>query len=126
MQHEILQKHKSAPLRVEVIWLPTLVGDSRQFIDQRVLSDPRVTYYWDPKRTVGDWFSREVTQQPGTTWDAFFLYSAQARWDSTPGPLVVSGSTIIGAKDDLLKGFNQLGASTASAARLDRLLPARS
>jgi hypothetical protein len=126
VQHEILQKHRSAPLRVEVIWLPMLAGDSRKLIDQRVLSDPRVTYYWDPKRTVGDWFSREVTHAPGTTWDAFFLYGVQARWDSTPEPLVASGSTIIGTRDDLLKGLNQLWASATSAARLDRLLSARS
>jgi hypothetical protein len=126
VQHEILQKHRSAPLRVEVIWLPMLAGDSRQLIDQRVLSDPRVTYYWDSNRIVGDWFSHEVTQAPGTTWDAFFLYGAQARWESTPRPLVASGSTIIGAKDDLLKGVNQLWASATLAAMLDRLLSARS
>lgn len=106
MQQEILEKHRSARLNVEVIWLPTLPGDAKQFIDQRVLSDPRVTYYWDPNRIVADWFSQHITQRPGPTWDAFFLYGAQARWDSAPGPLVASGSTIIGTKDDLLAGFN--------------------
>jgi hypothetical protein len=106
VQQEILQKHRSASLKVEVVWLPTLPGDTKALIDQRVLSDPRVTYYWDPNRVVGDWFSQHVTQQPGPAWDAFFLYGAQARWDSTPGPPIASGGTIIGAKDDLMAGFD--------------------
>lgn len=115
-----MKKHPSAPLRVEVVWLPMLVGDSQALIDRRVLSDPRVTYYWDPQRVVGRWFSGNVTQQPGITWDAFFLYGAQAHWDSTPGPLVQSGSSIIGNTNDLLSGFNQVEASTATAGAANR------
>lgn len=91
---------------MDVVWLPMLPGDAKALIDQRVLSDPRVTYYWDPNRIVGDWFSQQVTHQPGPTWDAFFLYGAQARWDSTPGPLVASGSSIIGSRADLVAGLN--------------------
>lgn len=90
------------------MWLPTLPGDTKALIDQRVLSDPRVTYYWDPNRIVGDWFSQRVTHQPGTTWDAFFLYGAEARWDSTLGAPVASGSSIIGSTADLLAGFNAI------------------
>ena len=92
-----------------------LVGDSRQLIDQRVLSDPRVSYYWDPNRVVGQWFAREIEHQPGTTWDAFFLYGAQAHWDSTPGPPVASGSTIIGSTNDLLNGFDSVETSASAA-----------
>ena len=106
MQQEILQKHRSAPLKIEVVWLPMLPGDAKALIDQRVLSDPRVSYYWDPNRIVGNWFSQHITHEPGATWDAFFLYGEQARWDSTPGPPVASGSTIIGSKDDLLAGLD--------------------
>lgn len=111
-----MKKHPSVPLRVEVVWLPMLTGDSEQLIDRRVLSDPRVSYYWDPHRIVGQWFSSHVTQQPGITWDAFFLYGAQAGWDSTPGPLVASGSSIIGNTGQLRAGFNQIQPSSSTAA----------
>jgi hypothetical protein len=112
VQQQLLAKHPRAPLKVDVVWLPMLPGDSRQLIDQRVLSDPRVTYFWDPNRIVGNWYSRAVTQQPGTTWDAFFLYDARARWDSTPASPVASGSTIIGNTDQLLSGFNRVETPT--------------
>ncbi len=102
-----------------------LAGDSRQLIDQRVLSDPRVSYYWDSKAVVGKWFATHVTHQPGTSWDAFYLYGPQAHWDSEPDPLVASGSSIIGAKDDLLSGFNRLQA-TPAAVRVEKTRSDRS
>ena len=120
MQQELLQKHKTAALRVYVVWLPMLVGDSRTLIDQRVLSDSRVTYFWDPHRVVGQWFSSQVTHEPGITWDAFFLYGAQAHWDATPGPPVASGSTIIGNNGELLSGFDQVEGLGGAEAKLDR------
>jgi len=111
---EILEKNRSARLKVFVVWLPMLPGDSRQMIDQRVLADPRVTYYWDPKARMGEWFSSHVTHQPGTTWDAFFMYGQQARWNSVPGPLVGSGSSVMGSSGDLLAAFERVRAASSS------------
>jgi hypothetical protein len=111
VQSEILSQNRNAPLQVYVDWMPMLPGDSRPLIDQRVLSDPRVTYFWDPNRLVGDWFSRHVWDSEGTTWDAFFLYGRDARWDSTPGPLAASGGSVIGARDDLRAGFYKVEAA---------------
>ena len=111
MQSEILEKHRSARLEVDVVWLPMLAGDSEQLIDRRVLSDPRVTYYWDPGRTVGAWFSGHVTHKPGITWDAYFLYGPQATWGSAPAPLVSRGSSVIGTQGRLLSDFDRLEAA---------------
>jgi hypothetical protein len=111
VQNELLGKHPSAGLVVDVVWLPMLPGDSAQLIDRRVLSDPRVTYYWDPGRTVGAWFSRNVTHKPGITWDAYFLYGPQATWGSVPAPLVSRGSSVIGTQDRLLSDFDRLEAA---------------
>lgn len=86
-----------------------LPGDSRQFLDTKVLSDPRATNYWDQQKLVGNWYSQNVTHRRGTTWDAFFLYGPQARWTDMPGPQVAAGGPVIGARDKLLTGLQQLG-----------------
>ena len=112
MQSQILGKNPSATLSVLVVWLPMLNGDSQQMIDQQVLADHRVTYFWDPGRVMGRWFSDHVTGDPGPTWDAFFLYGPQARWGTVPGPLIGSGSTVIGSRDELLAAFNRAEAAT--------------
>jgi hypothetical protein len=88
-------------LRVFAIWFDMLRGDSRQFLDTRVLSDPRVTYYWDEGRIAGRWYSDHVTHSSGITWDVYFLYGPEARWDLVPGPLVSSAGPVIGSTDEL-------------------------
>jgi hypothetical protein len=112
VQSEILEKNRSARLGVDVVWLPMLPGDSEQLIDRRVLSDPRVTYYWDPGRTVGAWFSGHVTHKQGITWDAYFLYGPQATWGSVPAPLVSRGSSVVGTHDRLLADLRHIEAAS--------------
>jgi hypothetical protein len=78
-------------------------GDSRRLLDTRVLSDPRVTYFWDQEKVVGRWFSAHVTNRRHITWDAYFLYGPEARWDQEPGPLMSrsSASSVIAAASQL-------------------------
>jgi hypothetical protein len=78
-------------------------GDSRRLLDTRVLSDPRVTYFWDQEKLVGRWFSQHVTSRKGMTWDAYFLYGPEARWDRELGPLVSrsSASSVIADSSQL-------------------------
>ena len=102
MHDEILDRYPSARLKVLAVWFDMLPGDSRQFLDTRVLADPRVTYYWDEGRITGRWFSDHVTGGKGVTWDAYFLYGPDARWDQQPGPLVsASNGAVIGSTDQL-------------------------
>jgi hypothetical protein len=103
---EILQKYPSARLKVLSVWFNMLTGDSRQFLDTRVLSDPRVTYYWDQDKVTGRWFSDHVTGRAKVTWDAYFLYGPAARWDQGPGPLVSSSNgDVIGSTDELMSAI---------------------
>jgi hypothetical protein len=42
------------------------------------MTDPRVRHFWDQQKVVGNWFSANVTRNPGTTWDFYALYGADA------------------------------------------------
>ncbi len=104
MHDDILQRYPAARLKVYAVWFDMLTGDSRVFLDTRVLSDPRVTYYWDEGRVTGHWFSDHVNGSKGAiTWDAYFLYGPEATWDQEPGPLLsASDSAVIGSTDQLM------------------------
>ncbi len=82
-----------------------LFGDSRSAWPATVLPDSRVTHLWDEKKVVGRWFSERVPGHPGVVWDAYFLYSGQARWEGTPSPLVSSGSTVISRRSELQRNL---------------------
>jgi len=105
----VLEANPSSPLKVYVVWFNMLPGDDRARLDTKVLADPRVTNYWDDQKIVGNWYSQQVTHRRGTTWDAFFLYGPQARWTNAPGPEVSSGGSVIGSRDKLAAGLDQLG-----------------
>lgn len=105
MHDEILDKYPSARLKVLAVWFNMLPGDSRQFLDTRVLGDPRVTYYWDQEKVTGRWFSDHVTGRSGITWDMYFLYGPDARWDELPGPLVSSEGDVISSTDQLMSAI---------------------
>src|SRR5688500_10806684 len=45
---EILEKYPKAELRVYVLWMRVLPGDSREGLDASVLADDRVRQFWDP------------------------------------------------------------------------------
>lgn len=109
MRKNILERYPSSPVRVYVAWFDVLVGDSRALVDRRVLNDPRVTNFYDPKRLVGPWFADHSNGSGGIAWDAYFLYSPDATWASEPGPLLSSGGTVIGSSGDLAAAFRNIG-----------------
>jgi len=111
VRSNILDTYRSSPVRVYVVWFDMLVGDSRDLVDRRVLNDPRVTNYYDPKRMVGSWFSDHGGGgggKGGIVWDAYFLYGPAAQWASELGPLLSSGGTVIGSSADLAAAFRNL------------------
>jgi hypothetical protein len=95
-------------VRVYAVWFDMLVGDSRDFVDRRVLNDPRVTNYYDPKKVVGSWFAEQDSGGGGIVWDAYFLYGPDAMWSTGLGPLLSSGGPVIGASADLAAAFRNL------------------
>jgi hypothetical protein len=109
VRSDILQKYPTSSVRVYVVWFDMLAGDSRQLVDTQVLNDPRVTNFYDPKRTIGSWYSQHVDREHGIVWDAYYLYGPDASWAAEPGPLLSSGRTVIGSSADLAAAFRTLG-----------------
>lgn len=81
--------------------MPLVQGDARAKWDPELLSDPRVSYFWDEGRVSGVWFSEQISGQQPLSWDSYFLYGPGAVWDDVPGPLVSTGYTIIEKAEQL-------------------------
>lgn len=103
MQQEILEKHPQANLKVYTVWFSMLAGDSRSRWRSGAMPDPRVTHFWDEERIASQWFAEHVEGAQGLTWDIYFLYGPEATWDAngTPQPLISSGATVLGKREEL-------------------------
>jgi hypothetical protein len=111
VQSDILDRNQAANVHVYVVWFKMLAGDSRQRWDAAVISDPRAVHLWDQNRAAGQWFATNVDQTGYIAWDVYYLYGPDARWDGRPGPLVSSGSTIIGHVGKLKNDFARVTAA---------------
>lgn len=107
MQSNILSTTTDPGLRVYAVWVPFLDG-TRAAINPSVFPDSRVTSLWDGDAVSSAWFSQHVTQQPGPTWDYYLLFSAGARWDTVPGPVVSQGGPVIASTGQLLAAIRPL------------------
>lgn len=89
VQKEILAKHPDPQLKVYAIWFSMYPGDARSKWKVDLLSDCRVTHFWDEERVVGRFFATHRDPPParGVEWDAFFVYGPEASWDGSPAPL---------------------------------------
>ena len=101
MQAEIFGKYPDAELQVTAVWLPMWPGDGRSEWNPDLLSDARVTHFWDEERQAGLWFAQNVSSQTPIAWDIYFLYGAEATWADIPTPIVSYGRTIIAKKEQL-------------------------
>ena len=70
-----------AHLRVYAVWLPMVWSDTRRAWESSMLADPRVIHLWDEKRTIGQWFADHIDGCRGVTWDTYYVYGPEARWD---------------------------------------------
>ena len=99
VQKEILAKHPDSPLKVYAIWLPMVSDDARSKWQPGLLSDSRVTHFWDENRVLGRFFATQSDPPPkgGVQWDAFFVYGPEAYWDESPAPLLSFGRPVMPA-----------------------------
>jgi len=112
VQNEILTKNPSANLRVYVVWFNMYPGDARWRWDGDGMTDPRVSHFWDEQKTVGTWFSVNLTKRESPTWDFYAVYGPGARDLSSPSSM---GGTIISRRDALQAALMPLLRSAAAS-----------
>lgn len=81
-----------------------MASDQRSQWPSRLLTDGRVTHFWDDKKILGNWYAafKEFSKTSGdAVWDAFFVYNSHSLWTDRPSGLIGWGSTIISHKDQL-------------------------
>jgi hypothetical protein len=81
-----------------------MTSDQRAEWPSKLLTDRRVTHFWDDRKLLGNWYAmfREFSKAPGdVVWDAFFVYNSDSRWTDHPSGLIGWGSTIISHKNQL-------------------------
>lgn len=105
-QDDILSKNPTLKIHVYAVWFSVLPADRRDRWDPSVLSDPRVTQFWDRRGVSGDWFAANVTGERGFVWDAYFLYGPGSRWDTVPTELLGTGSPVIRGRDEITKNLH--------------------
>lgn len=108
MQTQLLEKYRSAKLRVYVIWTVKLPFDARDQWDGGGLIDPRVVHLWDQQDLVGDWFVAHLPDDQAGDWDAYLLFGPTATWTAQPPPLISSGGPVIKTNDDLARSIAPL------------------
>lgn len=74
------------------------------------IAGPNVTHYWDPGAVTGRWAEDHLPwpSNHSPAWDVFYLFGADATWGDQPEPVVATGYTIVGQRDDLAAGMEQL------------------
>jgi hypothetical protein len=98
VQNEILAKNPTADVRVYAVWFDMFPGDARWRWDGGGLTDPRVQHFWDEQKSVGMWFSDNLTDSDSPTWDFYALYSPDARDLASPTSM---GGSIISRREAL-------------------------
>lgn len=120
VHEEILTQYPDADLAVTVIWMPILPTDARDAWDSELLTDSRVTQWWDAERIVGRWLAQEASLdlegRGEIVWDAFFLFAAEATWDRAPTHLLAWGMPIVGRIPEPMDALGPLLASPPEAA----------
>jgi mercuric reductase len=93
---ELLEPNPDADLRVYSIWFNMYPGDHKSRWNPDLLTDPRVTHYWDKDKLIGRWMvEQKVVDYPRRTlWDSYLLFGPEAAWEETPAPLVGWGMPV--------------------------------
>jgi len=105
VQQEVLEKNPATNLHVYVAWLPMLPFDARSAWDPHLLNDRRVVHLWDEHRVAGRWFGQQVQRGSGVSWDAYYLYPPDARWEAAPPALKSAGSPVIEGRERLRRAL---------------------
>jgi len=108
----LLAKYPTQEVQILVVWLAMYGNETRTNWSADLFTDPRAIHFWDSNYTVGRWFGAQM--EGGTSddivWDKYYLFPAQAKWDTVPAPLVSKGATLYSKREQLKNDLTALWA----------------
>ena len=117
MQEELLDTHADADVRVYAIWFSMFGTEQRDDWPPDILTDRRVTHWWDEGKAAGRWYMPRIDEMRDTMasgsggfagnvlWDSYLVYGPEARWDDSPTGLRRWGRTILRTQEGLREAF---------------------
>ena len=63
------------------------------------MHDRRIDHFWDEENRSGEWLVANAGAP--SDWDFYLLFGPDAEWKDRPGPLLGSGATVFGAREQL-------------------------
>lgn len=104
VQRRLLDEIPDHHVEVYAIWYDMVRSDSKEKWPSKLLTDARVTHYWDADRLVGVWYGENVTAKSKghVEWDAYFLYGEESSWgEGGPSHMISWGRTIVETREQL-------------------------
>jgi hypothetical protein len=105
---------------VYAIWFSMFGTEQRDDWPADILTDRRVTHWWDEGKAVGRWYMPRIGQMRDTLaagsggfagnvlWDSYLVYGPEAQWDESPTGLRRWGRTILRTQEGLREAFAAL------------------
>ena len=84
-------------------------GDGPSEWPEAILTDPRVTEYWDGSQAVGRQFAETFGFEHGpVAYDVYYLFGSDATWDDSVPEVVSSGYTIVSERGSLTESLEAM------------------
>ncbi len=89
----VVRKTAAGEVDALVVWVPILPEDDAAAAARAAerCNEPRVSYYWDAERALGDALGqalalppREAGRATGVAWDVYLTFERGARWGAAP------------------------------------------
>jgi len=105
VRKSILDEEPSQDVRIYAVWLNQRSTDARDEIDESILTDPRVTQYWDGEALTGTYFAEADLGRlgySGFVYDVYYVFGGDANWQDEPAPLAGAGVPVVSHVEELL------------------------
>lgn len=111
VRENVLKKYPEAELEVYVVWFSMIPGDRKERWNPEILDDKRVTQYWDEKRVLGKWISKNIdgcTHLGPIDWDSYYLFDSDGKWSEVFEGVKACGSPILGSVEPFTDAIAEL------------------
>ena len=86
MQQSVIDKFPDADIKINIVWIKKLPGDSAQTAQKaaEVFTDHRVCHFYDPQKSSGKAIAKCVGWTDQVAWDIYLFYKPEDEWTHIP------------------------------------------